>query len=278
MNDFSLNAKAALLKHDGVNEDLIPLYIQPDRQVFLAKNSNIVLKVYEDGKTLEKEYQIAQQAATIGVPIADLISLESGTPTVLIMKYIDGSPITSKNIEASREAGRYLQSFHNLGAQPPFSGGHSKWDEFILWWALKEIDNVKNLNIFTEHQLQQLTEMFNDLKPLLVSRPTVLLHGDLQSEHILVSKTEDKVLAFLDFADAQPGDPLLDIAVLTLNDEQLADLVLEGYGSNENSNETKTLLAHYRLLRRLAEIPWLHNRGLNDKVNLNILTIQNILS
>lgn len=54
----------------------------------------------------------------------------------------------------------------------------------------------------------------------------MLLHGDLHTDHILIESQTEKVLAFLDFADAQPGDPLWDIAVVTLWDNGLTDLHL----------------------------------------------------
>src|SRR6266704_3398534 len=109
-------------------------------------------------------------------------------------------------------------------------------------------------------QLIELQEIFDRLKSLLAQRPVVLLHGDLQTAHILVDPQTEKVLAFLDFADAQPGDPLLDIAVLTLWDPGLTDFLLEGYSGMANTEETKQLLSLYRLLRHLAEIPWLLER------------------
>ncbi len=51
-------------------------------------------------------------------------------------------------------------------------------------------------------QLIELQEIFDRLKSLLAQRPVVLLHGDLQTDHILVDSQTEKVLAFLDFADA----------------------------------------------------------------------------
>lgn len=113
-------------------------------------------------------------------------------------------------------------------------------------------------------QADELKERFARLQPLLAQRPIGLLHGDLQNEHILLDPQEQKILAFLDFIDAQAGDPLLDIAVLTLWDHALADPILEGYASIPNNSETRYVLMHYRLLRLLGSIPWLLNRGFTE--------------
>ena len=126
-------------------------------------------------------------------------------------------------------------------------------------------------------QLIELQEIFDRLKSLLAQRPVVLLHGDLQTDHILVDAQTEKVLAFLDFADAQPGDPLLDIAVLTLWDKGLTDLFLEGYIGIENNEETRQLLSLYRLLRHLAEIPWLLERGFKEYAERDIIAVRDSL-
>src|SRR6266567_1860738 len=263
--ELALAAKRTLAHITWSEESLKPLYLQPDRALFLAEKLGIVLKVYMAGKTLQREYAIAQKAESIGVPIPKIIGFEAGQPAVLAMKQIIGHPLSSRNTFAAKEAGRYLQRFHDIGAHPPFSGGQQHWDAFISWWANHEIEKVKRLDVL------------DHLQPLLVQRLIVLLHGDLQAEHILVDSQTEKVLAFLDFADAQPGDPLMDIAVVTLWDYGLADLLLDGYSSIENNEETRQLLSLYRLLRHLAEIPWLLERGFKESAERDIIAVQDSL-
>ncbi len=96
----------------------------------------------------------------------------------------------------------------------------------------------------------------------------------LQTAHILVDPQTEHVLAFLDFADAQAGDPLLDIAVVTLWDHGLTDFLLEGYSGIAGNEETQQLLSLYRLLRHLAEIPWLLERGFKALAERNITALQ----
>ncbi len=275
--ELALAAKRTLAHITWSEESLKPLYLQPDRALFLAEKLGIVLKVYMAGKTLQREYAIAQKAESIGVPIPKIIGFEAGQPAVLAMKQIIGHPLSSRNTFAAKEAGRYLQRFHDIGAHPPFSGGQQHWDAFISWWANHEIEKVKRLDVLDHLQIVELQEHFDNLQPLLVQRPIVLLHGDLQAEHILVDSQTEKVLAFLDFADAQPGDPLMDIAVVTLWDHGLADLLLDGYSSIENNEETRQLLSLYRLLRHLAEIPWLLERGFKESAERDIIAVQDSL-
>ena len=253
------------------------MYLQPDRALFLAENVQLVLKVNVAGNTLQHEYEIARKAASIGVPTPTILGFAAGRPAVLVMKQVIGHPLSSHQIYAAKEAGRYLQRFHTIGAHPPFVGGQQHWDDFILWWIRDELEKIERFEVFDHMQLIELQEIFDRLKSLLAQRPVVLLHGDLQTDHILVDSQTEKVLAFLDFADAQPGDPLLDIAVLTLWDKGLTDSFLEGYIGIENNEETKQLLPLYRLLRHLAEIPWLLDRGFKKNAERNITAIRRFL-
>lgn len=133
-----------------------------------------------------------------------------------------------------------------------------------MWWANLEIEHSRQAGILIEQQADILRDRFERLRPLLAQRPIGLLHGDLQDEHILLDPQSQKVLSFLDFIDAQPGDPLLDIAILTLWDQELTTPLLEGYSIILNTAETLQLLIHYRLLRLLGSITWLLNRGFHD--------------
>jgi aminoglycoside phosphotransferase (APT) family kinase protein len=256
---------------------LKPLYLQPDRAVFFAEETDIILKVYLEGKTLEQEYAAARKAAEVGVPVPEFLGFEAGTPTVLAMRHVQGVPLSSNHPRAAREAGSYLRSFHEIGATPPFSGGQTQWDTFISWWWKLEWRRVKNLGVLGSDQMNKLQTWFEAQQPLLESRPVALLHGDLQDEHILVDPQTDRVQAFLDFADAQPGDPLEDIAVLTLWDTELADLLLEGYGTIEKTEETQHLLMLYRRLRHLGGIPWLLKRGFDSHAEKSIVALREAL-
>ncbi len=274
-HELELAAKRTLTRFSVLeDEPLKPLYLQPDRAIFLAEKQHIVLKVYKEGNVLQHEYEIAQKAASIGVPTPQIIAFVAGPPAVLAMQQVIGQLLSSHNQAAAQEAGKYLQRFHTLPAHPPFSGGQQHWDAFISWWAEDELEKVKRLALFAASQIAALQERFVALQPLLAHRPIVLLHGDLQPVHILVGSHPEKVLAFLDFADAQPGDPLLDIAVLTLWDHPLADFLLAGYGSIENNAETKHLLSLYRLLRQLSEIPWLLERGFHELAARDIAALK----
>lgn len=129
--ELELAAKRMLTYLTGSEESLTPLYLQPDRAIFLAEHLRIIFKVSMAEKVLQREYAIAQKAASIGVPVPELLGFEAGQPAVLAMKQVMGHPLSSRNPSATKEAGNYLQRFHTIGAHPPFSGGHQQWEAFI---------------------------------------------------------------------------------------------------------------------------------------------------
>lgn len=278
MDKLEIAARQTLAKLTNSEEILRPLYLQPDRAIFLAEKARIILKVYVQAKTQQQEYRTMQRARATGIPLPEVFLLETGSPAVLAMQQVIGRPLSSEDAAAAKEAGAHLEQFHHLRTFPPFSGGQTKWDAFIVWWADREISCLEALHIFTDGEILQCRNAFEAQRSLFAERPIALLHGDLQAVHILIDPPTQKVVAFLDFADAQSGDPLLDIAVLSLWDNNLADKILEGYTGIANDEQTQLLLSHYRLLRHLAEIPWLLERGFREKAEEDRNAVKALLS
>lgn len=236
-----------------------------------------MLKVYADAAALRRAWATAQQAQAAGLPVPELLAFAPGPPAVIAMRYVDGAPLSSGQVRAARETGSLMARFHQLGARPPFSTGHETWDRHILVWAGRELASLARYGLLDADQVATLRQWFARQRARLAARPVALLHGDLQPAHVLVDRHGERVAGLLDFADAQPGDPLLDIAVLTLWDHALARPVLEGYGLLADDAEVRELLATYRLLRHVGEVPWLLERGFADLAARNVAAIHALL-
>ena len=275
--DLELAARAYLRRLAGTDEVLRALYLQPDRAVYLAEQARIVLKVYADGTMLARERAVARRAYAAGIPVAAILGFAGGPPAVLAMRQVIGRPLTPETRIAALDAGSQIARFHRLDARPPFADGHRHWDAFVLARADRELAALRQLGVLAEEEVADLRGRFDRLRPRLVARPIALLHGDLQADHIIVDPEGERVIAFLDFADAQPGDPLLDIAILTLWEKRLTEPILEGYGGIDDDAETRQLLAHYRLLRLLGEVPWLLARGFADQAGRSLAAIREAL-
>lgn len=275
--DLEAAAQHCLARLSDAGVPLRALYRQPDRAIYLAEASCIVLKVYVDAAALRREWAVAQRARAAALPVPELLAFAPGPPAVIAMRHVAGRPLTSGQSDAAREAGALLARFHRLGARPPFATGRATWEEHIAAWAERELARLDRLGILRDEQIAALRQSFADQRDRLAARPIALLHGDLQPAHIIVDRRGERVVALLDFADAQPGDPLLDIAVLTLRDGALIGPVLAGYGQIADDAATRALLATYRLLRHLAEVPWLLERGFTALAARNIAAIDAVL-
>lgn len=80
-------------------------------------------------------------------------------------------------------------------------------------------------------------------------------HGDLQITHVFVDDAE--VTGIIDWSEAGPGDPLYDLATLTLgHEENLGDLVT-GYGTDVDLD----VIRAWWSVRSLLVIRWLAGHG-----------------
>jgi aminoglycoside phosphotransferase (APT) family kinase protein len=81
------------------------------------------------------------------------------------------------------------------------------------------------------------------------------VHGDLQIVHVFID--EDEVTGIIDWSEASQGDPLFDLATLTLaHEEHLADVVA-GYGTEVD----RDLIRAWWSLRSLLAVRWLVGAG-----------------
>ena len=83
----------------------------------------------------------------------------------------------------------------------------------------------------------------------------VFTHGDLQASHVFV--TGDEVTGVIDWSEAAQGDPLYDLATLTLGHPEHLDDVVEGYGADVDLEVSEAWWS----LRSLRGVRWLVEHG-----------------
>jgi aminoglycoside phosphotransferase (APT) family kinase protein len=81
------------------------------------------------------------------------------------------------------------------------------------------------------------------------------IHGDLQITHVFVDG--DEVTGIIDWSEAAPGDPMFDLAVLTLGHEERLDDLLAGYGDGAD----REVIRAWWSLRSLVASRWLIEHG-----------------
>ncbi|MCK9793782.1 phosphotransferase [Isoptericola sp. 4D.3] len=81
------------------------------------------------------------------------------------------------------------------------------------------------------------------------------VHGDLQITHVFVEG--DTVTGVIDWSEAGPGDPMFDLAILTLGHEERLDDLLAGYGPGAD----REVIRAWWSLRSLVASRWLIEHG-----------------
>ncbi|MBP2356409.1 aminoglycoside phosphotransferase (APT) family kinase protein [Kribbella aluminosa] len=83
----------------------------------------------------------------------------------------------------------------------------------------------------------------------------VFAHGDLQITHVFTEG--DEVTGIIDWSEASKGDPLNDLAIMTLGHEECLDDLLAGYGTDVDVD----VIRAWWSLRSLQASRWLIEHG-----------------
>ena len=83
----------------------------------------------------------------------------------------------------------------------------------------------------------------------------VFVHGDLQADHVFVAA--DVITGVIDWSDAGQGDPLFDLAILTIGHQEHLGDVLAGYGSDID----RDVVRGWWSWRSLVAARWLIEHG-----------------
>ncbi|MEN3341119.1 MAG: hypothetical protein V7644_523 [Actinomycetota bacterium] len=89
----------------------------------------------------------------------------------------------------------------------------------------------------------------------LRSWTAVFTHGDLQVAHVFVEV--DEITGVVDWSNASQGDPLYDLASLTLGHEESLGDVVAGYGTDVDLD----VIRAWWSLRSLLAVRWLVEHG-----------------
>ncbi len=150
-----------------------------------------------------------------------------------------------------RAAGAAIRRLHDAPV-PPWSGRAAdelaaRLDEECAWLQARDVlpaDVVSRSRRRAEAVLRPWDPVF--------------VHGDLQITHVFVDG--DDVTGILDWSEAAPGDPLYDLATLTLAHEENLDDLLAGYGVDVD----RDLIGAWWCYRSLVAIRWLAENGYGD--------------
>jgi aminoglycoside phosphotransferase (APT) family kinase protein len=236
----------------------------------VVRAGDVYLKVETDPARARGEVAALQGAP---VPTPELLWWRSGTPSVLALSAVDGRPLGTLGASASAAAppaawtaaGALARRVHD--ASPPAGlrswfalEGLASWIDSMRDWLLQETCIAPGLvsaraAFAHEHLDHRAVEL-------------VFTHGDLQAEHVLVGD-HGTIAGVIDWGDAGLGDPLYDLAVLTVGHGEHLDDVLVGYGEDVD----RDVISAYWTLRRLGAVRWMTEHGYDPGGDIAALDI-----
>lgn len=258
-----LEAARLALRRAGLDTDKLAVLAAIDeRATFRA--DRVVVKVDSDSRRLEHEAEMMAAAGRVGLPVPPVIALESGSPGVLLMRHMLGEALRpAHGPQPVRDVGRLLRRLHALPAER-----HEAWDLHVRTWADVRTRQLVDRGFLHADDAPRISSRVEHVRAILADRPCSLIHDDLQPDHVLVDS--GRISAFLDFADAGGGDPLIDLAVLTLWEPSFEELLWQGYEPDSRTvTAGSVLLPLYRLLRHLGAAIWLTEHGMDGQQHIN---------
>ena len=208
----------------------------------------VFLKVDADRSRSDREVR-AMTMAPIPAPM-----ILWRRPPVLALAALLGEPLgrlgtpSSASATAWAAAGAAVRVLHDAPL-PPWPAASldekaSSLDSECAWLLTNEVlpaDLVRRNREVAEAALRPWTPVF--------------MHGDLQVAHVFVE--DDEVTGVVDWSEAGQGDPMYDLASLTLgHPEHLSDVVA-GYGAGTDLE----VIRAWWSLRSLTAIRWLVEHG-----------------
>jgi Ser/Thr protein kinase RdoA (MazF antagonist) len=226
-----------------------------DVEVVVAHNERATLRVGDmflkiDGDQSNTDREVAAMALA-PIPTPEVLWRK---PPVLALGALPGTALgrlgepslTSPGAWAA--AGAVARMLHDAPL-PPWPGRSvaeiaSELDsecEWLLTNRVLPVDLVTRNREIAQAALRPFTPVFT--------------HGDLQVAHVFVDGEE--ITGVIDWSDARQGDPLHDLAILTLGHEEHLDDVVAGYGADVDLD----VIRAWGSLRSLQAIRWLVEHG-----------------
>ncbi len=209
---------------------------------------DVFLKVDSDQTRLDVEVAAIEMAP---VPTPEILWRK---PSVLALAAVPGTALgrleepSTASPSAWAAAGAAVRALHQAPL-PPWPGKSvdelaSRLDSECAWLLA---NNLLPLQVVTRNR--RLAEA-----ALRRWTPT-FIHGDLQLTHVFVDG--DEVTGIIDWSEAAQGDPLFDLATLTLAHEEHLDDVVAGYGADVD----RDLIRGWWAWRSLVVVRWLSEHG-----------------
>ncbi len=211
----------AICAAEGISYRIIERPSSNTNAVFILDRC-MVMKIYSP---FWSEHDIEPKLLEVlsadgAVPVPEIIALgryhDRATWTYLVMEHSPGLTLESLRPDLSREEvisiaaqiGAATRALHrtNIDKLEGADAGEP-WEDLVARRRREVLPELLARGLVTSQVTETLAGILDDVIDDSTSRPRVVLHGDLESDHVLLSKLngEWRVTSIIDFGDARVG-------------------------------------------------------------------------
>ena len=238
----------------------------------LADASTVVLKT-GPATEIAAEAWVCRRLTALGFPVptvvaADVHGAALGRP-YLVLDFVEGA--ASEEPQVAYEAGSWCRRLHTDGlpgwgplVPDTDSSAHGQYDSprRAVMAELAVVPDLIAAGVLDRSLADAATALVRVDAVLAPAEPGVLLHHDLKPDH-LFGRSDGGLMrlsSMIDWGDAWVGDPLADLARLSMSGPSVTAAFLDGYGL-EPTDEVMDTLARHRLLWNLSALGYEHRAG-----------------
>lgn len=218
---------------------------------------SVAVKVYRDPGGLVREQSYTDLARDLGLPLAPMLHFEVGPPAVFVTEWVEGEPV-DRCPGAAFGLGELLARYY-ASREPPAEAA-AGWTQGVRARADADLRTLDHLGLLKGDNWRAAAREIDGLVAAITDRPQLLIHGDLQPEHVLVERGAGRVVAILDWADSGFADPLFEVARVSLLNPELEEPFLSGLGVSADGE----MIRRYRVVWLVMAATWLAERGHAD--------------
>ncbi len=218
----------------------------------LASGHDVVVKVSVEAGEFGSEAAAVEKLAGAGLPVSRVRLVEDGPPSVIVLDWTPGRAVRADDPPAvRRQVADLLARVHAMPAGPPYAGVVPDLVSWIDGWCRTALEQWSRRG----GDAATAEAWYREVRPLIAGRRGSQILLDGVPDHFLVGP-DDRV-RLIDVANLQPGDPVMDVAVLVMHAPELFAGVFDAYHQDEvTSRHLTELLPFYVFLRALAAAEW----------------------
>ena len=238
----------------------------------LADASTVVLKT-GPATEIAAEAWVCRRLTARGFPVPRLVAADVhgaalGRP-YLVLDFVEGA--ASEEPRVAYEAGGWCRRLHTdeLPGWGPLvpdtdTSAHGRYDSprRAVTAELAVVPELVAAGVLDRSLADAATALVRVDVVLEPAQPGVLLHHDLKPAHLFGRSDGGRIRlsAVIDWGDARVGDPLADLARLSMSAPSVTTAFLDGYGLEATAQAMDTLARH-RLLWNLSALGYEHRAG-----------------